>query len=367
MNLEQRGVLAEALRANKGAIAEEVTDEFLRRHPDWTARYGARARTYGLEDAAFHVEFLAGAIASGTPNAYADYGRWTAAVLAARKIAPEFVVENLEQVGHAIQRHLTPEQRQVAQPYVEAGVRGASQAAQPQQAGGDRAALASAREVFLQAILQGDRRAARTVAIEAVRAGHALLDVYVDVFEESLYEVGRRWERGDITVAQEHMATAVAQVVLAQLYDVIESGPGTKGSVVLTGVQGELHQIGPHIVSDALEADGWSVRFLGSNVPVSGVLGAIEEVDADVLGVSATMLFSMPQVVALVGAVRARFGERPRILLGGAAFKHSPELWRELGADGYAPGVREAVQLARRWAQDQQEQLDSIKGDRPSA
>jgi hypothetical protein len=76
-----------------------VTDEFLRRHPDWVARYGELARKRGIEDAGFHVDVLAGALETGSPAAFCDYARWCSRLLRSRKIAPQFLAENLRLNG----------------------------------------------------------------------------------------------------------------------------------------------------------------------------------------------------------------------------------------------------------------------------
>ena len=76
--------LADAVREVTPALAVEVTAAFLDRHPDWRARYGARATTEGVKDAGYHLAFLAGAIESGHVEAFASYARWAAGVLGAR-------------------------------------------------------------------------------------------------------------------------------------------------------------------------------------------------------------------------------------------------------------------------------------------
>src|SRR4051794_4024706 len=92
--------LAECVRGLKARLARAVTDEFFQRHPDWEERYGERGRQRGIEDAGFHLDFLAGAIESGEPAAFESYARWTAGVLGARGIGPH-VAENLEQLSAA--------------------------------------------------------------------------------------------------------------------------------------------------------------------------------------------------------------------------------------------------------------------------
>lgn len=339
----ERAAAAAALRAARETVARNVTEAFLARHPDWFERYGDRARDHGVADALFHVDFLAGAVEAGSAPAFAAYAAWTAGVLRARGIAPVFLQENLAQVQDALVSSLPAPQAQLVREIVAAGR--AACAAPAEEVGLPAGDLALARETFLQAILAGQRAAAANVALLALRT-HAALDVYVEVVQEALYAVGRAWEANRITVAQEHRATAVAQFVVARMFSALPEPASRQGRAVVTGVEGERHQIGAHIVSDVLESEGWDVSFLGVDTPHEGVLKAVEELRPGVLGISATMLFNLPKAVSLVTAVRARFGEaRPRIVLGGGAFRHAAGLWREVGADGCALDLRGALAI----------------------
>ncbi|HMM34816.1 MAG TPA: cobalamin-dependent protein, partial [Thermoanaerobaculia bacterium] len=184
--------------------------------------------------------------------------------------------------------------------------------------------MRSERDRYLEAILAGRRQDAVEAALGALERGMDVRDVYVDVLQESLYEVGRLWQAGRISVATEHLATAITQLVVARLYEKLPRSEAMRGRVVLTGVEGELHQVGGNMIADALEADGWDVRFLGTDVPGPDVLDAIAAHRADLFGISCTLRQNVPKVSALVDAVRARFGEaRPRILVGGGAFRAS--------------------------------------------
>lgn len=207
--------------------------------------------------------------------------------------------------------------------------------------------LGSFRDRFLQAILAGQRRQALAIAREALREAPSLPDLYIEVFQDGLYEVGRLWETNAITVATEHLATAVTQYVLAQLYFENPSPPAERGGIVITGVQGELHQVGAHIVADALEYHGWDVRLLGTDLPVDDVLDATAKHNAEVLGISVTMRGNVPAAARLIAAGRARFPGRLRIVVGGGAFRSAPHLAGEIGADSFARDVQEAIRLLR--------------------
>lgn len=332
--------LTRTLRREEQHIAEAVTDAFLKRHPDWVTRYGDRARSAGIEDARFHVQFLAAAIENDSPAAFSDYVQWTTRVLESRGIGREFLRENLLQVQEAAEATLSDEQRDVVARFL--SLPDAHQQAD-EPMGQTDGPLALTRRMFIQAALRGDRRAALTIVTEALRGGGTIEDVYIDVLQDGLYEVGRQWERNTITVAQEHMATAVTQFVMAQVFERIERPEVSRGRVVLTGVPGELHHVGALMVADMLEARGWAVQFLGSNLPLPSVIAAVRDSRPDILGISVTMLFNLHQATELIAAVRP-LNQRPRVVVGGAAFRATDQ-WQATGADGYASDLKSALAL----------------------
>ncbi len=336
--------LARKLLSFKGRIAQAITDEFFQNHPDWDVRYGERGRRLGIEDAGFHMEYLAGAIEAGSTGAFVGYARWTTRMLGARGIAAHSVEENLAQLERHISPLLLPLEREAVQPYLTLGRQACVEV--ETSCGTEQASdvLGETREVFLAAILSGQRQAALKIVDEALRAGNTHLDLYVDVFTKSLRRVGELWEANEISVAQEHIATAITQYAVAAVYERLSPSVNDRGSIVVTGVAGELHQVGANLVADALEAEGWTVRFLGSNLPHSAIISAIREVSADFLGISTSLIANLSSVVELVHAVRSEFGERaPKIVLGGPAYRFAPDFAQKVGAIGAFTDLRQAL------------------------
>ncbi len=116
----------------------------------------------------------------------------------------------------------------------------------------DKTVLQSA---YLADLLSLRRGAALDRVMDAFRSGYAITDIYLDVFQESLYEIGRLWETNRIGVAEEHMGTAITQFIMANLYQYLEKSGVSRGRLVVTGIEGELHQVGANMISDILEAD----------------------------------------------------------------------------------------------------------------
>src|SRR5512142_3184746 len=98
----RRKEIVSAIRSLRTPVALEVTDEFLARHPEWQTKYGEAARRYGIEDAGYHQDFLAGAIESGELSAFGDYAEWAARMFKARRIEPHFLAENLDQIAQSL-------------------------------------------------------------------------------------------------------------------------------------------------------------------------------------------------------------------------------------------------------------------------
>ena len=339
--LHDRIRIAQRIRLARESLAQRVNEEFFRRHPDWKERYGERGVRLGFEDACFHLDFLSSAVEAGTASSFADYVLWARRMLQSRGIAAAFLEENLNQVGIAASSLLDPAEQACVAEFIEAG------------------ALACQRElpaltlpepavtVFVHALLAGNRKAALNVARDFLAQGQSVPDVYLKVLQPSMYEIGRLWETNQIRVAREHMATAITQYVMGQLFPLLQEASSPKrGTAVVVGVQGELHQLGALMVSDVLEADGWQVRFLGSNLSHPEIIDAVKQEQATLLGISTTILFNVPKALELIQSVRDTVAP-VSIIVGGAAFKSTDLLWKEAGADAFARDLFGAVSAAR--------------------
>ena len=119
--------------------------------------------------------------------------------------------------------------------------------------------------------------------------------------------------------------------------------------MVMACVGGELHEIGARMVADFFEMEGWDTYFVGANMPATSVLQSVDELQADVLAISATMTFHVSQVAEMIHELRTTRGnQRTRVLVGGFPFNLAPQLWQKMGADGFARDAAAALQEAER-------------------
>lgn len=200
---------------------------------------------------------------------------------------------------------------------------------------------------FLDAVLDGNEARAAQEALLCVASGARIVEVYENVLTPVLHEAGRLWQRNEISVSQEHIVTAATERVMAQLLDLASPRPHRELSVVVCAPGNAQHQVGARMVTDAFALCGWNATFAGGNLPIDDCLQYLDTVSVDVLALSATIGSDIAPIRALIAELEAQ-PISPLVLVGGRAFGLHPSLWRQVGADGFAPSPLGAVALAGR-------------------
>jgi methanogenic corrinoid protein MtbC1 len=207
------------------------------------------------------------------------------------------------------------------------------------------------RERYVDALVDGDPAAAAALVHAASADGLDVRTLYLHVLQPALYEIGRRWEEAEISIAQEHLATATTQSLMARLAERLgaELRPRRGRTALVACAEGELHSIGVRMVADFLEADGWDVLFVGALSPVGALAEMAAARGVDVVALSASLSERLPEVAAAVRALAA-LDPRPLIAVGGQAFNGEPAAARATGADLYANNPEALIQtLAERF------------------
>jgi methanogenic corrinoid protein MtbC1 len=158
----------------------------------------------------------------------------------------------------------------------------------------------------LQAVLE---RAAVTLGVPA----------FIDeVVAPTLARIGHGWAERSVTVAQEHMATAVFRRVLGWLLGVFEVGTGAPRLVAATP-PGQVHELGALMVAASAAAEGWSVTYLGADLPVADLLVAVRTSAARAVAISAVYVPDSADLLAVLREIRAGLPDEIPLLVGGAA------------------------------------------------
>ncbi|NJP91345.1 cobalamin-binding protein [Nonomuraea sp. FMUSA5-5] len=191
--------------------------------------------------------------------------------------------------------------------------------------------------------LDGDDHGAVDAAVAALDDGLPVEDLLLDVVAPVQLRVGDAWAANEVTVAQEHIATAVGERVLAAAARHRAARArhvGVNGRAAVACVDGEWHAFPARLLAEVLRLNGWRVDYLGPHVPTPYLPIHVRGSEADVVLLSASLPTRLPAAHEAIRACRET--GRP-VLAGGAAFGADGRYARMLGADGWAPDGRGAA------------------------
>lgn len=173
---------------------------------------------------------------------------------------------------------------------------------------------------YLDALLIGDHRTCRSAVRELLDQNISMHELYVHLFQRSLYAVGELWERNEISVATEHLATAVTERVMAEAYPKLFSQSYSGHAALVACPADEFHQIGAQMVADVFELNGWHGYFLGASTPMRDLLALIADKQPELLAFSISVSFNFSVLERAIRDIRLEHATLP-ILVGGQAFR----------------------------------------------
>lgn len=339
------------LRQRTGLAATHVSME-LARHPQLKERSGDSAYTRFLQESHRQLSYLATALFADNPELFVDYVGWARVALTKEPAVSADLEFNLRCLCDALRFELPLESAEVAIGFVSDAIERLPSLPEELPSFTESAHVhAPLARQFIQSLIQGDRRAASRLVLDAVEDGISVPAIYLHVLQPSLYEIGRLWQMKRIDVAREHFCTAVIKSIMSQLHPHIAANEEKAGRIIVTTcVAGDQHDIGIQMVADFFEMAGWDSYYLGASTPTDSVVNELIDRKADVLGISVTIASYVPVLVDLIQTVR-RTPEckKVKILVGGYPFRLDPDLWSAVGADGEALDAEGAIEKAQSW------------------
>jgi corrinoid protein of di/trimethylamine methyltransferase len=199
-------------------------------------------------------------------------------------------------------------------------------------------------------VIDGDEDAAATIANKVIDGGLSPIEIINEGFAAGMIKVGDLFAKEEYALPEVLLSADAMQKAIDLLTPHIPKQEVEKklGIVVIGTVQGDIHDIGKRIVATMLEVYGFEVHDLGRDVPIEKFIEKAKEVNADIVAASALMTTTMVGQKLLEEALQeAGIREKVKLMVGGAAVTQD---WADqIGADGYAEEVTEAVEKARKY------------------
>jgi methanogenic corrinoid protein MtbC1 len=338
---------ADLLEVSATGYAALAAERLLAAHPEIATRFAPDAQAAWKSVLGQRIVELATALRLGESRLFVARLGWARRAFAARAVPESDLRASLETLGAVLAEELPPP----AQAGPAALLRDAvAELDRPLEDSGSfidpKTATGQLALEYLAAVLEGDARQATDRLLAEVDSGLPVASAYLDVLVPVQREVGRLWHAGELGIVEEHVVTYTTERLMALLAHRAERAPANGRTVLCAAVAGNVHDIAVRVLADFFDVAGWRAVHLGASVPTAEIASAVQYFDADLLVLSAALSVQLPKVADAIGAVRRIEGREVRVLVGGLAFSDAPEVWRKLGADGYAANAVDGIRLA---------------------
>jgi len=204
-------------------------------------------------------------------------------------------------------------------------------------------------KAMAQSIIDGEDEVAADLAKQSIDAGIDPLEAITQGYVVGVRDVGDNFACGNVFLPELVMAGEAMKAAIAVLEPELKKKGASReilGKVVLATVEGDIHEIGKSLVGTMLTAAGFEVYDLGVNVPAETILAKVQEVGADILGLSALLTTTMVRQKEIIEAIdRKGLRNKTRVMVGGAPV--TTDWVQKIEADGYGEDAISAVKKAK--------------------
>jgi 5-methyltetrahydrofolate--homocysteine methyltransferase len=202
-------------------------------------------------------------------------------------------------------------------------------------------------ERIKQAVVDGKHKEIEAMVQRAIDDKADLEKIINEALIPAMDIVGGKFATGEIFVP-EMLVSAVTMKKGLEIIKPLLTGTNAeaRGTILIGTVKGDLHDIGKNLVVMMLEGAGFKVLDLGVDLSVDKVVQMVEETKPDLLGLSALLTTTMPEMQKVIKMLEDKSLRRSlKIMVGGAPV--DAKFAEKIGADAYGKDAAEAVSLAK--------------------
>jgi MerR family transcriptional regulator, light-induced transcriptional regulator len=177
---------------------------------------------------------------------------------------------------------------------------------------------------YTNGLLQGDKEKCISIVEKLLAENIEIKDIYVDLFQRSLYHIGKMWEQGQLSIADEHIGTEITKSLMNKYASKISSKKKVGKTALITCIDKEFHEIGARMAADVFELNGWNTYFLGACTPTREIVKFIEIKKPDVVGLSFNFYMNVLRLFEVIDHIKKNYPDQ-KIIIGGQGVNRENE------------------------------------------
>jgi methanogenic corrinoid protein MtbC1 len=175
---------------------------------------------------------------------------------------------------------------------------------------------------FYNSLIDGNKENCISIVSQLFNDGVEHADIYIELYQNALYKIGKDWDKGFCTIVDEHISSRIIEFLLYRFApNLSENNTNGKKAVILC-IDKEQHSIGALMASHIFELNGWATLYLGSSTPNKESLKLIELKKPDILGISFNFYLNIKRLTDLIELIRTHYPKQ-KIIIGGQGLKEN--------------------------------------------
>lgn len=189
---------------------------------------------------------------------------------------------------------------------------------------------------LFHSLVAGAEEEAANILITSHLHGKPLTEIFDDLISSAMSRVGELWYKGELSIAQEHLATRAVHNAIHKLRHTLPI-PEMSGELAMCcGIEGDFHELPPHLAQIIMENKGWEVMNFGANTPLYALAEEVLQHSPEVICVSATVMTDIERTSRDYKSFRETIAKlKIPVIIGGRAL-HDDRIRQRFPAELYA-------------------------------
>ncbi len=171
---------------------------------------------------------------------------------------------------------------------------------------------------YFNGLLEGDKNRCRGIVDTLLDEGTSIIEIYTDLFEKALYQVGKMWDQNKLSIGDEHLGTQITEDLLYYCSSKIVPNGKSNKKALISCINKEFHKMGARMATDVFVLNGWDTYFLGASIPTKEIIKYVESKKPDIVGLSFSFYINVMKLLDVIGEIKNKFPSQ-KIVVGGRA------------------------------------------------
>jgi methanogenic corrinoid protein MtbC1 len=173
---------------------------------------------------------------------------------------------------------------------------------------------------FYNNLIDGNKAGCSAIVEELLSKKTGLKNIYVELFQRSLYRIGGQWEKEKIPVAVEHHTTGIIEFLIQKFSPDISNITLKNKTALISCIDKEYHAIASKMISNIFELNGWNTVNLGASTPTREIIGYIKIKSPDIVALSFNFYLNLLRFQEVAAKIRKEF-PGIKLIAGGQGLK----------------------------------------------